>query len=466
MKRWQMTDHKLRCLMFAMLAVLVLSVAGAVRGKAPVLRVLVGDVGDTYAKVQVIPEEDAALRVEYGVSGARQATTPTYRALRGEVIEIRLEALAPDEEYSYGVVLSGGDQTYAAMEGAFRTQRRKGSSFVFTVQSDSHRDALTDDALYANTLKNILGDGPDFHMDLGDTFMTEKFAKSEEAVRDRYLEERSFFEMIGGFVPVMLVNGNHEGENGFLLNKTGENLAVWASDARNKYFVTPSPGGIYSMSEDADKYAGLRGGHYAWEWGDAIFVVLDPFWYTIRKPGSLADNWQYTLGKEQYEWLVGTLVASDAVFKFVFCHNLVGGLDKDGRGGIEAAGYFEWGGYNPDGSYGFDSRRSGWEKPIHQVLAENGVDVFFHGHDHFFAKQELDGVIYQLVPQPGNPGSKDFRLPGEYGYKEGVFLPSPGHIRVSVSPDRAVIEYVASSTGQRAGKADNGTVAYSYSILP
>ena len=41
--------------------------------------------------------------------------------------------------------------------------------------------------------------------------------------------------------------------------------------------------------------------------------------------------------------------------------------------------------------------------PIHQLLAANGVTMFFHGHDHIYARQELDGVIYQTLPEPADP---------------------------------------------------------------
>ena len=34
------------------------------------------------------------------------------------------------------------------------------------------------------------------------------------------------------------------------------------------------------------------------------------------------------------------------------------------------------------------------------VLVQN---IVFHGHDHLFVKEELDGIIYQDVPQPGHP---------------------------------------------------------------
>jgi hypothetical protein len=68
-----------------------------------------------------------------------------------------------------------------------------------------------------------------------------------------------------------------------------------------------------------------------------------------------------TLGRDQYDWLKTTLENSSAKFKFVFAHNLVGGFDLgtvgNMRGGTEAAGFYEWGGKNPDGSWGFDQNR-------------------------------------------------------------------------------------------------------------
>ena len=79
--------------------------------------------------------------------------------------------------------------------------------------------------------------------------------------------------------------------------------------------------------------------------------MLDPFWYTTPKPNK--DGWGWTLGRDQYDWLERTLTQSAAHFKFVFIHNLVGGgFDGLGRGGLEFAQYFEWGGQNPDGSDG------------------------------------------------------------------------------------------------------------------
>jgi len=90
----------------------------------------------------------------------------------------------------------------------------------------------------------------------------------------------------------------------------------------------------------------------------------------------------------------------------------------------------------------------------------------FHGHDHFFAKEELDGVIYQLVPQPGNAArGGPPRNAEEYGYIHGDILGAPGYIGVKVSDRQAAIEYIRSylpkdeTEGRR-----NGETAHSYAI--
>ena len=47
-----------------------------------------------------------------------------------------------------------------------------------------------------------------------------------------------------------------------------------------------------------------------------------------------------SIGDEQYMWLKDTLEQSEARYKFVFCHHVMG----TGRGGIEMAHLYEWGG--------------------------------------------------------------------------------------------------------------------------
>jgi len=215
-------------------------------------------------------------------------------------------------------------------------------------------------------------------------------------------------------------------------------------------------------------YTGAAAGHgnyYAWSWGDALFVVLDPFTYSADRIRSADENWSRTLGEAQYRWLQQVLSESTAPLKLVFIHNLVGGLDRNGRGGAEAAPFFEWGGRGLDGSEQFAGRRPGWELPIHRLLAKHGVSIVFHGHDHLYARQELDGITYQAVPQPGWVGGRNVAQAAEYGYVSGDILPSSGHLRVAVAPDGATIDYVyAALPGAGGGAAPNASVVRSHSV--
>jgi hypothetical protein len=102
---------------------------------------------------------------------------------------------------------------------------------------------------------------------------------------------------------------------------------------------------------------------------------------------------------------------------------------------------YEWGGYDRKGKYLFDEMRPGWGKPIHQLMADNHVTIFFQGHDHLFARQELDGVVYQTVPSPADP---NYAMDNADAFKTGDKLPSSGHLRVMVTAENVQVEYIRS----------------------
>jgi hypothetical protein len=139
-----------------------------------------------------------------------------------------------------------------------------------------------------------------------------------------------------------------------------------------------------------------------------------------------------TLGEAPYQWFKQTLETSNAKYKFVFTHHVLG----TGRGGIELAGNFEWG-----DSANLAAHRPGWGNTIHQLMVDNHVNIFFQGHDHIFVKQELDGVIYQSLPEPANPF---YTLENDQAYKSGDKLPNSGHVRVTVSPNGVTVDYIRS----------------------
>ncbi len=389
--------------------------------------------------------------------------TPVLQWKAGEAIELDIKNLKPNTRYYYkfNYQLAGTNPTTSA-SATFHTQRATGSTFVFTVQADSHLDFGTNPAVYERTLKNALTDRTDFHVALGDTFMTGKYVDHRKAY-PHYLAQRYYFGRLCHSASLFFVLGNHDGESLRYWDGTANNPAAWSANLRKELLPNPSPNGFYTGNSQPQQHIGLLEDYYAWEWGDGLFVTLDPFWFTQRTRGK-GDNWNWTLGKTQYDWLASTLANSKNKYKFIFLHHLVGGSDRSQRGGKGAAAFFEWGGRNWDGENEFALKRSGWAKPIHELLVQHGVSIVFHGHDHLFAKEELDGITYQCVPQPSHSRGGT-RTAAEYGYKDGVILGSSGHIRVTVSPVAAKVDYVKSILpGAESNGRKNGMTAHSYNI--
>ena len=66
----------------------------------------------------------------------------------------------------------------------------------------------------------------------------------------------------------------------------------------------------------------------------------------------------------------------------------------------------------------------------------------FHGHDHVYAKQDLDGLVYQEVPQPSASNTNLGTRGRDYNYVNGTVLGATGFLRVSVSPTDVKVDYV------------------------
>jgi hypothetical protein len=196
--------------------------------------------------------------------------------------------------------------------------------------------------------------------------------------------------------------------------------------------------------------------YYAFTWGDALFVIIDPYWHSTQTVDNTfgagheqkgnRDLWQITLGGAQYQWFRQTLENSTACYKFVFAHHVNG----TGRGGIELATSYEWG-----DAKNLAAHRPGWDKTIQQIMADTHVTIFFQGHDHLFVRQELDGVTYLTLPTPADP---NYAFDNVDAYLTGDKLPASGHVRVTVSPNGVTLDYVRSYLG----KPDE--VAFSFTL--
>jgi hypothetical protein len=414
--------------------------------------------------MSILFDQNTEVYWEYGtVPGVYNKTSPAFQAAANTPVEVDFENLMANTRYYYRTRYrsSGVNSEFAAGEiHSFYTQRASGTTFSFAIEADPHLDANSDTAAYLLTLKNILSRNPDFLLDLGDTFFSEKQPiVNQSVITTRHTMYRPYFSVACSSSPIFLVLGNHEGEAGWQLNGTANNVAVMAANTRKLYYPNPEPNSFYSGNTNNEQFIGLQENYYSWEWGDALFIVLDPYWYTTDKP-----DWGWTLGREQYDWFTKVITCSKAKYKFIFCHQLVGGYGRDARGGAEYAGFFEMGGNNSDNSYGFDTYRSGWGKPIHTLMKENNATIFFHGHDHFYGKQDKDGIIYQEVPQPSNKNITNISA-SEYGYVNGEFLPGRGFLLITVSGESVKVEYIGTFLPAEAGGTHkNGDVIASYTI--
>ena len=432
-------------------------------------------------------DQNGTVSVSYATAaGGPYSNSLAVPLFAGVPATINLSGLSANTRYYYLVkYLPLNGTASQTAEYSFQTARPANSSFTFALQADSHLDENTDPQLYLQTLQNIAQDQPDFLIDLGDTFMTEKHnqaldttpvagsttqtgsppAITEQQVIARYRMELKYFDIATRGAPLFLANGNHDAEAGWIWSGASNgksldaNLASWAVRARSTYFANPDPStqAFYKGPSAARENVGVTptiparsaAAWYSWQWGDALFVVLDPYWNS-----SAASGWNMSLGFDQYTWLVNTLASSSAKFKFIFLHNLVGGYGSM-RGGAEAAQLFEWGGYDATidncsptcnftlGSNLFAAKRPNWSMPIHNLLVANKVTAVFHGHDHFYGQQTRDGIIYQEVPQPSARNTSNGpTIASSYGYATGIFDSSSGHLRITVTPTSVKSEYV------------------------
>ena len=407
--------------------------------------------------VSLLAEEEFFGYIKYGKHSARLNSRSVNVSVTNEkAIAVELTGLEADTRYYYQWVYTSAakKEEKASPIYFFHTQRKHGQSFVFDIMADSHLDENTSTTVYEKTLQNIIRDSADLLIDLGDTWMTDKYSPNYRESLKQYLAQRYYFGLAARSSSLFLTLGNHDGEytrgGG---RAVSDSMMSWSTATRKKYYFNPQPDGFYTGDPAGDQ------NYFSWEWGDAIFIVLDPFRYTKQN----RDPWQRTLGKQQYDWLVETLKHSEKKLKFVFIHNLVGGMDRKGlaRGGAEASRFFEWGGANADSTEGFTVHRPGWVMPIHDLLVKYKVSAVFHGHDHLFVQQERDGIIYQTVPQPGASRYGNTNSAAEYGYLSGVIKNAPGYLRVKVSGGKAFVEFVQSAADTR---NENQKVLYSYLI--
>jgi hypothetical protein len=492
--------------MAATTAVAGTSIGKAIGVTAPVITQVLGRPTDTSIAVSVASSQPVITFVEYGTSKTRYTgKTSQLQTAPSSPVVFEIKGLKAGTKVYYRVNYKGTSETSfgSGKQYSFTTARKPGSTFRFSLHGDTHPERagkMFNAELYAVTLANIASQQPDFHIMVGDDFSIDPLIGKGQAdkanVEKIYSTHRNWLTIAASSVPLFLVNGNHEQAAAYLLDGTTNNPAILAGNARLKYFPQPAPDSFYSGDTTAIEGVGLPRDYYAWTWGDALFITLDPYWHSsnpvdnvagLEDPsatkggggggnkkggatpvatapaaptgnGKVSNLWNIGIGDEQYSWLKQTLETSKAKYKFVFAHHVMG----TGRGAIEVSTNYEWGGNDPKGQSTFAKERPNWELPIHDLMVKNKVSIFFQGHDHIFCTQERDGLIYQSMP---NPADDTFSMFNDDAYKSGTKAPNSGHVRVTVAPSQAKVEYFLAARSNDTNRK-NLSVAHSYVVKP
>mgnify|MGYP006281248997 CR=1 FL=1 len=485
------------------------AVAGTSLGKAfgvtaPVITQVLGRPTDTSIALSVLASQPITTFVEYGTSKTRYTgKTSQLQTAPSSPVVFDITGLRAGTKIYYRLNYKGASEStfVNGKQYSFTTARKAGSTFSFSVHGDTHPERagkMFNAELYGVTLANIAAQQPDFHIMMGDDFSIDPLIGKGQAdqanVEKIYSTHRNWLTTATSSVPLFLINGNHEQAASYLLDGTTTNPAVLAGNARLKYYPLPAPDNFYTGNSTPVPGVGLPRDYYSWTWGDALFVTLDPYWHSsnpvdnvagVEDPsatkggggnkkggatpvatapslptgnGKTSNLWSIGIGDEQYAWLKKTLESSKAKYKFVFAHHVMG----TGRGAVEVSTDYEWGGKDPKGKTTFAKERPNWELPIHDLMVKNKVSIFFQGHDHIFCTQERDGLIYQSMP---NPADDTFSMFNDDAYKSGTKAPNSGHVRVTVAPSQAKVEYFLAARAKDSNRK-NLSIAHSYIVKP
>ena len=379
---------------------------------------------DTVA-LYVLADEGTRVFAQYGnASGSYLARTTVVESSVDDIAEITVEGLESNTRYYYRLSYQEPDESdyRPGEEHSFHTQRSTDSTFSFGVQGDSHPDAIIGTGmggrmfhpdLYVRTMEQVASDRPDLYFTLGDDFnISLEMADFFHGDRDRlnqsvvdgiYLNQRRYLGNMAHSTALFLVNGNHEEARRAFLGTLLHDVAIFAGRARTRFFPLPAPDRFYTGDTEPVPGIGLLRDYYAFTWGDALFVTIDPYWHSPVQVGnsgggmglgiwstppssatqaewnkvatSAKDRWDSTIGDLQYQWLRKTLEESDARYKFVFAHHVLGG----GRGGIELAKRFRVGRLRCERILGIRWAASGLGTTLAPTHGETWRDDFLPG---------------------------------------------------------------------------------------
>ncbi|HUU82895.1 MAG TPA: metallophosphoesterase [Phycisphaerae bacterium] len=414
--------------------------------------------------------------------------------------QVQLSGFPPDAELFYQCRYrrKGNGQWTARPVRRMHTARPPGSAYKVALIADTHlamaqRKQQTEHKPRQNlkaTIERVLADRPDFVIFLGDEPLTTSWYTADREMNQQLTCERwefwrQFYVPLLQAVPSYLVIGNHEGEAGYqqIYLHGHWPLQRWATIARKTYYPNPLPDTYPEGGEDqgwrGDQNSEPTGGadqgncsplqnYFAWTWGDALFVVLDVQRYTNVGRGFPMSPDDWTLGQPQLQWLERVLTGSNARWKLVLGHHLMGGWNW-GREGTkrppEASAYARG---------GARYARVGEQARITDLMNRAGAQMFLYGHDHVFAHQQAEGIHFVCC---GRPTKMPDRMQSTPGWKEAYgeasarnphdFHLAVGYTRLSVAPHGVTVDYVRTGTdpsGRENVSIPVGGTVYQFSV--
>lgn len=120
-------------------------------------------------------------------------------------------------------------------------------------------------------------------------------------------------------------------------------------------------------SEIFDKYFPQAAGrqYYAFDYGPAHITVIN-------------SEIDFEKGSRQYKWIVKDLASSTKRWKFILMHR-------------------------PAWSAGHHSNNKKIQDHLHPLFLKHGVSMVFNGHNHNYARAEVDGIYYVTAGGGGAP---------------------------------------------------------------
>ncbi|MCX6307622.1 MAG: SMP-30/gluconolactonase/LRE family protein, partial [Bacteroidia bacterium] len=214
---------------------------------------LLGVPTDKSVIFNAISDKPLSAYIAYGTNAADLSLqTPVTDFPANVPMEIKLDRMIGNTAYFYQLYykLSNGVMFKTGTAGTFFTQRSVGQDFSFAVEADPHLDENSNFHTFRNTLLNEAKLHPDFMIDLGDNFMTEKFPIIDYYyIEQRNLLYRNFWDTVCKSMPLFIVIGNHEGELGWMNSNQASDPFNTATAVRKNYYPSPQPDSFYTGND-------------------------------------------------------------------------------------------------------------------------------------------------------------------------------------------------------------------------